>query len=585
MSAHVGPEQVIGGRYRLVGQLGSGGYGRVWRAYDTALGVEVAIKEVWLPQQSESDTDRMERVARAAREARNAARLRDHPHIVAVHDVVVEDGVPWIVMRLVTGHSLADLIASQGPLPAPRVAEIAVALLQALEAAHSAGVVHRDLKPGNVMLTGDGQVLLTDFGIAVHEADTKITSTGSIIGSVEYMAPERLNSLKDDGASDLFSLGVTLYQAVEGTSPFRRSTPVATVTAVLLQEPAPPQRADPGLARLITALLAKKAEDRPTVAGALAELRGMPAVPAPPVLPTPRLLAGMPPALPPTPPPSEPTMGTPPGPPPGPPTEPPVIPSVTPALPPYAPNSGAPNGPHRNEKRRRTWIIGAAVLAAVLVVSLVISLVVVLGKDNDNSANNKGTNTNSDTPTAGGGLATDGALVDPQTGVSVPRLKDWKTPSLGQPAHQVKDDYDCADRRQLLGCSLGQVAVYSARSDRFEDAIADVMDEFEAAEAKHTVIREGRDEAITVDGKRAYLLAYDVAIKDMDSTGTRHTKSVQIILIDHPFPYQTSQRFPMVLTAVDDAPNSPSKDLHDVVRESIKCGAPLPSSPPPPRTT
>lgn len=556
----------------------------MWRAYDTALGVEVAIKEVWLPQQSESDTPSTERVARAAREARNAARLRDHPHIVAVHDVVVEDGVPWIVMRLVTGHSLADLIASQGPLPAPRVAEIAVALLLALEAAHSAGVVHRDLKPGNVMLTGDGQVLLTDFGIAVHEADTKLTSTGSILGSVEYMAPERLNSLKDDGTSDLFSLGVTLYQAVEGTSPFRRSSAAATVTAVLLQEPAPPRRADPGLARLITALLAKKPEDRPTVAGALAELRGMPAVPAPPVLPTPRLLAGMPSAMPPTPPPTGPAMA----PPSGAPAEPPPSPSAPPEMPPYAPNPGAPeapNGPHRNANRRRAWIIGAAALAAVLVVSLVVSLVVVLGKDDDNSANNTGTNTKSGTPTAGGGLATDGVLVDPQTGVSVARLRDWKTPSLGQPAHQVKDDYDCADRRQLLGCNLGQIAVYSARSDRFEDAIADVMDEFEAAEAQHTVIREGRDEAITVDGKRAYLLTYDVAIKDMDSTGTRHTKSVQIVLIDHPFPYQTSQRFPMVLTVVDDAPNSPSKDLHDVVRESIKCGAPLPSSPPPPRTT
>ncbi|WP_052770341.1 serine/threonine-protein kinase [Streptomyces sp. CNQ-509] len=276
------PERIIGGRYRLVGQLGVGGFGRVWKAHDEALGVHVAVKEVWLPHQAGSDAEHHDRVVRAAREARNAARLRDHPHIVAVHDVVVEDGAPWIVMRLVDGQSLEERLRADGRLPAPLVAETATALLKALKAAHAAGIVHRDLKPANVMLTGDDQILLTDFGIAVHETDTRLTTTGGVIGSVEYMAPERLNGLQDQAAGDLFSLGVTLYEAIEGVSPFRRETPTATLAAVALHDPPPMQHADPVLASLITALLAKKPEDRPTVDSTLAVLRARtPTVTAP----------------------------------------------------------------------------------------------------------------------------------------------------------------------------------------------------------------------------------------------------------------------------------------------------------------
>ncbi|WP_268246246.1 serine/threonine-protein kinase [Streptomyces netropsis] len=284
-----GSERVVGGRYRLVGQLGSGGFGRVWKAYDEMLDVDVAVKEVWLPQQaaSASGAEHRERVVRAAREARNAAKLRDHPHIVAVHDVVVEDGTPWIVMRLVEGRSLEERLRTDGPLPVPRAAEVAAALLKALKAAHAAGIVHRDLKPANVMLTDDGQVLLTDFGIAVHETDTKLTVTGGVIGSAEYMAPERLQGTQDQAAGDLFSLGATLYEAVEGVSPFRRETPRATMAAVALHEPPPMQRSDPVLASLITALLAKNPEDRPNVDSTLALLRaGAPtltaAMPMPP---------------------------------------------------------------------------------------------------------------------------------------------------------------------------------------------------------------------------------------------------------------------------------------------------------------
>ncbi|MFE7598678.1 serine/threonine-protein kinase [Streptomyces sp. NPDC057494] len=268
-----GAARVVGGRYRLVARIGAGGFGQVWRAYDVMLDVEVAVKEVRLPQQTTSDAEHHERVVRAAREARNAAKLRDHPHVVAVHDVVVEDGTPWIVMRLVQGRSLEETLRADGRLPAPRAAEVATALLGALKAAHRAGIVHRDLKPANVMLTDDGQVLLTDFGIARHETDTALTATGGVIGSVEYMAPERLQGSQDQATGDLFSLGVTLYQAVEGISPFRRETPTATIAAIALHEPPPMQHAGPVLASLITALLAKNPDDRPTVESTLAVLR------------------------------------------------------------------------------------------------------------------------------------------------------------------------------------------------------------------------------------------------------------------------------------------------------------------------
>lgn len=261
----------MGGRYRLVEQLGSGGFGRVWRAHDEALGVEVAVKEILLPQRS-GTAEHREQVARATREARNAARLRDHPHVVAVHDVIVEDGVPWIVMRLVRGRSLEEPLREEGALPSAMVARVASALLEALRAAEAAGIVHRDLKPANVMLAENGQVLLADFGISVHEADTRLTATGGVIGSVEYMAPERLNGAGEHISADLFSLGATLYRAVEGVSPFHRETATATMAAVVLHDPPPPRRAAPALAALITSLLAKRPEDRPTIDGLAALL-------------------------------------------------------------------------------------------------------------------------------------------------------------------------------------------------------------------------------------------------------------------------------------------------------------------------
>ncbi|QKW34256.1 serine/threonine protein kinase [Actinomadura sp. NAK00032] len=261
-----GPER-IGGRYRLVEELGAGGFGRVWKAHDETLGVDVAIKEVRLPPTA-SDAERSQFLARARREARNAARLRDQPGVIPVHDVVIRDEVPWIVMRLVNGHSLEDRLKQDGRVPAGETARIAKALLKALDAAHAAGVVHRDIKPANVMLTEAGEVLLADFGIAVHQADTAMTATGAIIGSLEYLAPERLRGKNNGPAGDLFSLGVTLYRCVEGVSPFRRDTPAEVVTALLHDEPPPLQHAG-GLSHLIGRLLDKDPDTRPTAAEAL----------------------------------------------------------------------------------------------------------------------------------------------------------------------------------------------------------------------------------------------------------------------------------------------------------------------------
>jgi serine/threonine protein kinase len=261
---------VIAGRYRLLERLGAGGMGRVWRAYDDALDCEVALKEVWLPPML-SDAERADRLARAQREARNAARLRAHPHIVSVHDMVSHEGMPWIVMDLIPSRNLAQVVEEQGPLPAEQVAKVGLGVLDALTASHAAGILHRDVKPPNVLLTTDGRVLLTDFGIAVQEADLTMTASGVLVGSPEFVAPERARGEASRGASDLFSLGATLYYASEGRSPFSRDTAVGVLTAILFEETAPVTR-QPSLAPVINGLLVKDPAARWDAARARAEL-------------------------------------------------------------------------------------------------------------------------------------------------------------------------------------------------------------------------------------------------------------------------------------------------------------------------
>ncbi|MGF6885526.1 hypothetical protein ABIA39_003932 [Nocardia sp. GAS34] len=266
MSALGRPGWMLSGRYRLIEKLGSGGFGTVWRARDEQAQVEVAVKEVLLPQ-AESSMEHAERVARAEREARNAARLSDHPNIVGVVDVVTDGVTPWIVMPLVSGRSLKQRLDGDGRMAVAEVTTVAAAMLQALRAAHDAGVVHRDVKPGNILLATGGEVLLTDFGTARHHSDHTLTAKETIIGSFEYMPPERIDG-EGTPAGDLYSLGVTLYHAVEGVSPFRRDTIHGTMKAVMFGTADPPARAG-RLLPLITRLMDKQPELRPSIPQAL----------------------------------------------------------------------------------------------------------------------------------------------------------------------------------------------------------------------------------------------------------------------------------------------------------------------------
>ncbi|MFJ2407022.1 serine/threonine-protein kinase [Streptomyces xanthochromogenes] len=261
------------GRYQLISTLGSGGFGRVWLARDHQLNVNVAIKEVYVPPGS-TPGETAERVERAAWEARHAAQLRDHPNVVTVHDVVVERSVPWTVMQYIAGHSLADEIRQNGPVEKELGERVALAMLAALGACHQADIMHRDVKPANIMLAEDGTVMLTDFGIAKQVGQSPMTGQDLVVGSLEYIAPERARGNPATPATDLFSLGVTLYHATEGISPFDRGSGMASLSAVLLDELPAPVRAGKRLARVIEGFTVKDPKRRMTADLAAAVLRG-----------------------------------------------------------------------------------------------------------------------------------------------------------------------------------------------------------------------------------------------------------------------------------------------------------------------
>ncbi|GGV80297.1 serine/threonine protein kinase [Streptomyces griseoloalbus] len=254
---------LVAGRYRLGDSIGSGGMGRVWRAHDEVLHRSVAIKELTAALYV-SDSEQAMLLARTRAEARAAARI-NHSAVVTVHDVLEHDGRPWIVMELVEGRSLADAVKEQERVEPREAARIGLWVLRALRAAHAAGVLHRDVKPGNVLLGRDGRVLLTDFGIAQIDGDTAITRTGEVVGSVDYLAPERVRGHDPGPSSDLWALGATLYTAVEGRSPFRRTSPLTTMQAVVEEEADAPRQAGP-LTPVISALLRKDPATRPDVA-------------------------------------------------------------------------------------------------------------------------------------------------------------------------------------------------------------------------------------------------------------------------------------------------------------------------------
>ncbi|MFB9710677.1 serine/threonine-protein kinase [Streptosporangium sandarakinum] len=257
---------LIDNRFELLERLGSGGMGTVWRAHDLALHREVALKEVRPSGATEDDPGRVRMLReRVLREARALARL-NHPNVVTIHHIVDagETAYPWIVMELVRGRSLQDRLA-EGPLTPAEAARLGRGVLAALWTAHAAGICHRDVKPANVLLRDDGSPVLTDFGIAALHDAPSLTASGQLVGSPEYIAPERLRGREGDPASDLWSLGMLLYVAVEGYHPMRRETTMATLAAVLNGHVPPPRRAGP-LAPVLAALLAQDPAARPPAA-------------------------------------------------------------------------------------------------------------------------------------------------------------------------------------------------------------------------------------------------------------------------------------------------------------------------------
>ncbi|MFJ9846423.1 serine/threonine-protein kinase [Kitasatospora sp. NPDC101155] len=304
--------RLVDGRFELLQQLGGGGMGLVWRARDNALHREVVLKEVRPadPAMAAADPDGVRELReRVLREARALARLQ-HPNVVVIHHIVdsPEHPHPWLVMELVSGGSLADRLA-HGPLATADAARIGRGVLSALRAAHAVGVQHRDVKPGNILLRPDGTPVLADFGIAAIQDATALTATGALIGSPEYIAPERIRGQEGNPSSDLWSLGMLLYVAIEGRHPLRRATTLATLAAVL-DEPLPPPSRAGRLGPLLVALLGKDPALRPdaeqldrALEEAEYETGTFPLAPPAPPAPPDRIPAGFPPP---------PTVGAPP---------------------------------------------------------------------------------------------------------------------------------------------------------------------------------------------------------------------------------------------------------------------------------
>jgi serine/threonine protein kinase len=251
--------RLLSGRYRLSAVIGRGGMGVVWQARDELLKRDVAVKElVWPPDFTEAEQETACR--RAVREAQMAGRLA-HVNVVRIYDILEEDGHPWIIMELLPYQSLRDLVRADGPLAPAQAARIGLGVLAALGAAHSEGVLHRDVKPANILVGPDGRIVLTDFGIARAVDSPTLTAAGALVGSPSYIAPERARGGLSSPAGDLWGLGASLYAAVEGHPPFERDAPLATLTAVVLDEPEEAVHAGP-LWPVISGLLRKDPDER-----------------------------------------------------------------------------------------------------------------------------------------------------------------------------------------------------------------------------------------------------------------------------------------------------------------------------------
>src|SRR5215510_3727140 len=258
--------RLIAGRYRLQTPIGRGAMGVVWRARDQLLDRDVAIKEVQIAD-TLTEEERATAFQRTLREAKTAARL-NHPAVVTVYDVAEDGGRPWIVMQLVHAQSLDQVLGESGPLSPRRAAEMARQLLSALSVAHAAGVMHRDVKPSNVLLGSDDRAVLTDFGIATFQGDPRLTQTGMVMGSPGFTAPERIRGEDASPASDLWSLGATLYAAVEGHGPFERRGGAITTMSAIINEDAPEAPTAGALGPVIAALLRREPAGRPDAAEA-----------------------------------------------------------------------------------------------------------------------------------------------------------------------------------------------------------------------------------------------------------------------------------------------------------------------------
>ncbi|MEU9736126.1 serine/threonine-protein kinase [Streptomyces sp. NPDC048002] len=270
--------RLLAGRYRLGDVLGRGGMGTVWRAEDETLGRTVAVKELRFPTNIDEEEKRR-LITRTLREAKAIARIRNNS-AVTVFDVVEEDDRPWIVMELVEGKSLAEVIREDGLLEPKRAAEVGLAVLDVLRSAHRQGILHRDVKPSNVLISEDGRVVLTDFGIAQVEGDPSITSTGMLVGAPSYISPERARGHKPGPAADLWSLGGLLYASVEGVPPYDKGSAIATLTAVMTEPLEEPKNAGP-LRDVIHGLLTKDPAQRLDDAGARSMLTDVIHAPAP----------------------------------------------------------------------------------------------------------------------------------------------------------------------------------------------------------------------------------------------------------------------------------------------------------------
>ncbi|MBY8883862.1 protein kinase [Streptomyces sp. PTM05] len=273
--------RLLADRYRLGEVLGKGGMGTVWRAVDETLGRTVAVKELRFPGNVDDDEKRR-LITRTLREAKATARIRANG-AVTVFDVVEEDDRPWIVMELVEGRSLSEVIRADGPLPPRRAAEVGLAVLDVLRAAHREGILHRDVKPSNVLIADDGRVVLTDFGIAQVEGDPSVTSTGMLVGAPSYISPERARGQKPGPPADLWSLGALLYASIEGRPPYDKGSAIATLTAVMTEPLEPPKVSGP-LAEAIHGMLIKDPAKRLDDAGVRALLVGAQSAPDTPVV-------------------------------------------------------------------------------------------------------------------------------------------------------------------------------------------------------------------------------------------------------------------------------------------------------------